>query len=442
MGHDDVDDPDIPLQIWWALESKVLTDRMEVMAMFEDDEIWSSRTVTGTILERLMQRWIMEGGGVNYAACARLLRLSPSSKQARPLIHGIEEGLRGRDVTDLSPDLVRALQPYQSGYQKESMTLALRRGQTTEVVKALEIIADDQVGIGERLTYIRTFGEIAQPQCVPVLLKLVESNRSSGAIKQACLQALSRYDDPEIGSRVTIAYPDKLRSDPYVRSAALSLLTLRKTWAVQLLDAIDRKTQPGERFIAHTINKTDIPESVARQMLLLNDGSISERVNRLWPGLGPATSLEKNNQINRITQLVKLGPGDVLKGRVIFNNSCANCHRLFDEGATIGPELTGYDRRNLNDLLTNIIDPGAYIREGYETYHITTVDNRSLLGTLQSKDGSTVTIRLFNSELVRVSQDQVKNMVEQKTSSMPEGLLNELTDQQIRDIIAYITSEK
>ena len=58
-GHNDVDDPDIPLQIWWALESKAVSNRMEVLAMFEGDDIWSSRTVVVTILERLMQRWIM-----------------------------------------------------------------------------------------------------------------------------------------------------------------------------------------------------------------------------------------------------------------------------------------------------------------------------------------------------------------------------------------------
>ena len=181
--------------------------------------------------------------------------MSPSPKQAKPLIHGIEEGLRGRDVTELSVELVSALQPYQSAYGKESLALALRRGQHKEVMKALEIITDDQAEIGERLTYIRIFGEITQPECVPVLLSLVESNRSSGAIKQASLEALSRYDGHEIGSRVTTAYPDKLRADPDVRSAALSLLALRKTWALQLLNAIDRKKQPGEKFIAHTIDK-------------------------------------------------------------------------------------------------------------------------------------------------------------------------------------------
>ncbi len=441
-GHDDADDPDIPLQIWWALESKALSNRSEVVAMFEDVAIWSSRAVSETILERLLQRWIMEGGEQNYAACARMLKLSPSPKHAKPLIHGIEEGLRGRELTELSPVLVRALQPYQSEYGIESLSLALRRGQAKEVAKALEVIANGQAEIGERLAYIRIFGEIAQPDCVPVLLKLVENSRSSGAIKQASLQALSGYDNPEIGTRVTAAYPDKLRHDPYVRDAALYMLVQRNTWAQLLLNAIDRKTKPGEKFIAHTIDKSDVPEQIARQMLLLNDQSISETVNRLWPGLGPATSVEKNNQISKITQLMKSGSGDIAKGRVIFNNRCGSCHRLFNEGSNIGPELTGYDRKNLSELLTNIVDPNVFIREGYETYHITTTDKRSLVGTLESKSGSTLTVKSLSGELVMLNVDQVDKMVEQKASVMPEGLLNGLSDEQLRDVISYIMNDQ
>jgi putative membrane-bound dehydrogenase-like protein len=440
-GHNDVDDPDIPLQIWWALESKAVSNRTEILAMFEDDDIWSSRTVKEVILARLMQRWIMEGGDENYAACTRLLELTPSPEQARPLIQGVEEGLRGREVITLSPDLVRALQPYLSKYGTAPLSMALRRGQRKEVIKALEVITDGRANVGERLAYIRIFGEIKQPECVPVLLQLVENNQSSGAIRQASLEALSGYENPEIGSRVTAAYPDKLRHDPDVRSAALYLLVQRKTWAELLLNAIDRKTKPGEKFIAHTIDKADVPEPVARQMLLLNDLSISETVNRLWPGLGPATSAEKNNRINQIAQLLKSGTGDAKKGHVIFSNRCANCHRLFDEGASIGPELTGYDRKNLSDLLTNMVDPNAFIREGYETYHITTTDNRSLVGTLESKSGSTYTIKSVSGERVILGLEQINKMVEQQTSTMPEGLLNGLTDQQMRDVFSYIMND-
>ena len=127
-GHDDANDPDIPLQIWWAIESKSLSDREGVVTLFEDPDIWSNQTVAQSVLGRLMQRWIMEGGDQNYAACARLLTLTPSRKQAKPLINGIQEGLRGRDISALPSVLANALKPYQSEYGNESIAIALHQG--------------------------------------------------------------------------------------------------------------------------------------------------------------------------------------------------------------------------------------------------------------------------------------------------------------------------
>jgi putative heme-binding domain-containing protein len=436
--HDDANDPDIPLQIWWAMESKAVSDRKEMLAVFEDASIWKKRTVLNIILGRLMQRWVMEGGDQNYAACTQLLKLAPSVKQARPLINGLQEGLRGRDVTELPPGLVKALQPFQAEFGKESSVLVLRQGQRKEIEKALKIIADDQVEIGERLSTIRIFGEINQPESVPVLLKLMETNSSSPALKQGALEALPRYDDPEIGLRVGKAYPDKLRSDPLVRAAALALFACRTTWAVQLLNAIDREKQPGEKFIAHTIDKADVPMNIARQLILLHDPAITETVTRLWPAIRPVSASEKNNRIAKVSGLLKSGTGDAVTGRLIYNSLCGRCHRLFDEGSAIGPDLTGYDRSNISDLLANIIDPDAYIREGYEAYHITTTDKRSLLGTIKARSGSTVTVQLLNGEQITLPINQVKEMEAQKISIMPERLLDELPDEQIRDLVAYM----
>jgi putative heme-binding domain-containing protein len=310
------------------------------------------------------------------------------------------------------------------------------------IKKVLEIIADADADVGARLTYIKILGEVNILESVPVLLRLMESGRSSGAIKQAALDALSRYDDPEIGSRVTKAYPDRLRADPFVRNAALSLLAQRKTWATQLLIAIDREKQPGEEFIAHTISKTDVTEPIARRLILLNDPLITETVNKLWPQVGPASSAEKNQRIEIVANILKSGSGNELRGRGLFKSRCESCHRLFDEGGTLGPDLTGYDRKNIGELLVNIIDPNTFIREGYETYRIVMDDRRTLLGNLKGQSGATLTLQPFTGEAIHCQQENVKEIEARKISLMPEGLMNGLTDQQIRDLMAYLTKDQ
>ncbi len=436
--HDDSADPDIPLQIWWALESKAESDRNRILAMFTDKDIWSRATVMKSILERLMQRYILAGGPDNFKACANLLTLAPTGKHAGLLINGLQEGLRGRDVTGLPPELIKALKPYQLMFKEESLALNLRQGQKEALDKVLFIITDKNANVGERLSYIRILGEVNKPEAVTVLLNLVESSQSSGAIQQAALLALQRYDQDEIGQRVVKAYPDKLRADPDVRASALMLCSARPAWAIQLLNAIDRKKQGNEKFIAHSISKDDIPDHIVRQLKLLNDPFIVQTTERLYPHVGLATTVEKNAAIAHIEGLIKSGGGDPVKGRALYMNTCGPCHRLFNAGGSLGPDLTGYDRSNLSDLLTNIVDPSAYIREGYVAHRITTADGRIIVGTIKSRSGSLISIQPFSGDLININTSQVKNIQEQKTSIMPEKLLSGMNDQEIKNIVSYL----
>ena len=433
LKHDeDVDDPDNPLLIWWALESKAESDREAVLALFKDPALWHCPMVQQTILQRLMQRYTMAGGPENFAACARLLAMAPAAEQAKPLLDGLQEGLRGQDVTTLPPQLVKALQPYQAAFGEGSLALSLRQGEPQAIENALAMIADEQTNISERLSYIRLLGEINQPTSVPVLLNIMESNQSSGALRQAALQALQRYDHAEIGERVAQAYPDRLRADPDVQAAALTLFASRAAWAHQLLNAIDYSKR---------ISKEDVPVQMVRQLKLLNDPAIIEAVDRLWPDVQLATTAEKNEAIMKVIQLVQSGTGNAPAGRPIYQSRCGSCHKLFDEGGNLGPELTGYDRGNLNDLLLNIIDPNADIREGYVNYHITTTDGRTLVGTITARSGSTLTIQPPAGESITLHTDRIKEMQAQPNSLMPERLLDGLTDQQMRDLFAYLMQD-
>jgi putative heme-binding domain-containing protein len=400
-----------------------------VLTLFEDVGLWRQRMVQETILERLMQRYTMAGQPQDFAACARMLQLAPSAKEARLLLNGLQEGLRGRDVTDLPIALVKALQPYQAAFQKESLALALRQGQPEAVEQALATVANDKAPLSERLAYIRILGEINQPASVPVLLGMVEKSQSSGAIKQAALQALQRYDEAQIGEKIVEAYPNRLRADPHVRQAALALFASRPAWAQLLLDAIEKTRK---------ISEDDVPEQLVRRLKLLNDPAVVATADRLWPQVRLANSSEKEGQMAQVSQALKAGPGDPVLGRPLFESRCGNCHRLFDRGGSLGPDLSGYDRSNLSYLLFNIVDPNADIREGYVNYHVTTVDGRALVGTITARSGGTITLQPLGEESITLAAGQIKEMKAQQTSLMPERLLDNLTDEQIRNLFAYL----
>lgn len=429
LNKDDSADPDIPLQIWWAMESIAESNRKEVTGLFEDRQLWSNPTVSKTILYRLMQRYIIAGGEDNYAACARLFQLAPSEEYAAILFNGLQEGLRGRNVAELSPALTGALKPYKKLFREQSLAIDIRMGRKDALNKALQIIADENAELPERLSYIRIFSEINQPAAIPVLLNLVESSSSSAAIKQASLLALQNYDSEETGVRVVKAYPDKLRGDYDVREAAIALLASRIPWASQLINAIT---------VTRTIDLSDVPEHIVWQMKMLNNDAMSESIEKLWPGIKPATVDEKNRTIAQVVKSMKTGKGDPAAGHPLYIAKCGTCHKLFNEGRSIAPDLTGYDRKNLDDMLNNIVDPSAYIREGYSNWHVTTTDGRIIIGMLKAKNDKAVTIQPFTGEPVTVSTTQVRSLEPVETSIMPERLLDGLNDKQLRDFFSYL----
>jgi putative heme-binding domain-containing protein len=283
----------------------------------------------------------------------------------------------------------------------------------------------------ERLTYIRIFSEISQPGAVPVLLQLVESSSSSG-IKQAALLALQSYSDDEIGTRVIAAYPDKLRDDYDVRESAMALFSSRTQWANQLLNAI---------ITTHTIDASDVPDHTVWQLKMLSDKNIGMQTQKLWPEIRQATAEEKNKRIANVKKIMQSGTGDIQSGHSLFIAKCGTCHKLFNEGRTIAPDLTGYDRKNLNDLLSNIVDPSAYIREGYGSWHVVTADGRTIIGTLKAKNDKSLTIQPFTGEAVTINASRVKSLEQMQTSIMPERLLENLNEKQVRDLFSYLMKE-
>lgn len=433
--HDDSADPDIPLQMWWALESKIEEHNSAVLALFRDRALWKIPIVRKHMLERLMQRYAMQG---DFASCAQLIRQAPSGDEVKILVTGLQEGLRGGE-TNLTAELEQALEPYSKYLNHHTLAISLRQGDDQAIARALSLVTDRGAGLAEKLACIRVFGEIDQPACVPVLLRMIEDNQSSAAIKQAALQALQRYDHDEIGHRIVKAYPDKLRADPGLRLAALSLFATRPTWALQLMNAIGREKLPGEDFIAHTISKRDIPDHLVHQIKSLNEHSVIAMATRIWPAVRYATSSEKTRKISEVSAVLRGGSGSVSAGKKIYINSCGPCHRLFEEGGTLGPELTGYDRGNINELLTNIVDPGAYVREGYVTYKISTADGRTLMGSISSREGTKVNIALPSGESITLPESEIKEM-EAQPSMMPDNLLDHLSEDAVRDLFAYLQS--
>jgi putative membrane-bound dehydrogenase-like protein len=423
LTHDeDIDDVHLPLLLWWAIEAKAASDRDAVVGMFSDADIWQRPIVNKHILHRLMRRYAASGSRKDLVTCAKLLNLAPGDDQRKALMSGFEEAFQGRPLSGLPDELVEAM----SKFGGQSLTLSLRQGKDEAVSEALAVVADPKADTSKRLQFIQIFGEVRQPQSVPVLLALVRTTPDDG-LRVAALAALEKYDAPDIAAEVLAGYPQWTDD---VRSVAQSLLASRKTWTLALLEAID----------AGRIDAATIPREVARKLTVHRDPRIAELVTKNFGNIEGATTGQMQEQIARFTDTIRGGLGTPYSGKKLFTANCAKCHTLFGQGGQIGPDLTSYKRDDVANMLVNIVNPSAEVREGFETYQVITDDGRVVSGFLVDRDNQVIVLRGADGQTASLAQDEIEEMAPLRKSLMPEGLLDKLGEQDVRDLFAYLRS--
>jgi putative heme-binding domain-containing protein len=129
--------------------------------------------------------------------------------------------------------------------------------------------------------------------------------------------------------------------------------------------------------------------------------------------------------------------GDKAQGRVLFQTLCASCHQLYGEGAKLGPDLTGSGRADLGYLLENIVAPNSVVPAEYQMSIVTLNDQRILSGVVSSSDAKTTTLRTLAGE-VTIEKSSIVKVTRVADSMMPPGLLDPLSEEQIRDLISYL----
>jgi len=130
------------------------------------------------------------------------------------------------------------------------------------------------------------------------------------------------------------------------------------------------------------------------------------------------------------------------RGAALFEKAqCIKCHRYGERGDTVGPDLTNISKRfQKKEILESILFPSHVISDQYATQTIVTKDGKSYLGMVApSGDGSLVVLQPSGEKVV-IEETAVEEATRNKVSSMPEGLLNTLTLEEIADLFAYLAN--
>ncbi|RPD41192.1 c-type cytochrome [Chitinophaga barathri] len=133
------------------------------------------------------------------------------------------------------------------------------------------------------------------------------------------------------------------------------------------------------------------------------------------------------------------------QGKAMFAATlCSSCHTVKGAGGVAGPDLTQLGTRFSNkDILEAIIEPSKTISDQYEATVFTMKDGSSITGRLVNEDDAKyfVSQNPFSpKDLKEIDKKSVNGKKESTVSVMLPGLINRLSPEELRDLMAYIKS--
>jgi putative membrane-bound dehydrogenase-like protein len=430
-------DRDYPLMLWYAIKDRIVqqpTQGSEFLAKFyqaadaNQVETAPFRKVVHFAARRLAT--IMQQDPVGIGSLVKVANRTGLSMQ-RDVLLGMCEGTKGRSKLE-SPAAFETL--------AESLRIALMDPSELDKLNRLRTIFGDG---------------LAREQ----LEAMVNDQSQEGSSRREAL--LSLYTTKSEGA---YDLAKKYVLDMAVQAAAIEII-LKTGSNTDVKEIIDRFTQPfairGEardiviRGLANrreTIpllieavesNRIDpklVDATMLRQFVMLDDPAITARVEKIWPQI-KAFGKEKLTKIQALEKLVTESDKapHLANGRLLFRQHCSSCHKLFGEGGTTAPELTGAQRSNLRYLSENIIDPSASVADNYRVTLFQMADGTLVSGVAVIEDPATVTVQTTKDKIV-IEKSEIESRKTSTQSLMPEGLLDSLDDQAKIDLMAYLKS--
>jgi len=139
----------------------------------------------------------------------------------------------------------------------------------------------------------------------------------------------------------------------------------------------------------------------------------------------------------------ELAGGDAARGRILFTGDqarCSQCHVFRGQGARVGPDLSGIERKGRAEIYRSIAAPSAAIEPAYSTYTIITKSGQVFAGMARAEGPDSIRVTDTNAHATLIPRSEIEQVRPSATSIMPVGLTATLGSGAIRDIIAFLTS--
>ncbi|MEY2880329.1 MAG: hypothetical protein RLZZ15_2709 [Verrucomicrobiota bacterium] len=422
LAHaEDSVDHNLPLLLWYGLAPLGATAPADLLALAGRCEIPLTRRLIARRLGEDIDRAPARVGELVALAASR-----PAAFQA-DILGGLSDAFVGRKQLSPPPGWSESRAKFSAdpAVQRAAQELAALFGDASALAALGAVALDEARDIPARRGALRVLVD----RNAPGVRELSEKVFSVHGLSVTASAGLALTADPAVPDFVFARYFHLYGEE---KTAAVAMLASRPAWAARLLAAV----------ATETVAVKEITAPLARQLRAFNDPALTASLEKLVGklGSGGGNANDKSAQIRRWRARLSpnaLADADRTAGRTVFQTLCAACHTLNGQGGTLGPDLSGSQRDNLDYLLLNILDPNAVVAPEHRLSTLTLKDGRTLAGMIKSRTDTALTLQTPTEQLT-VAPADIASITTSELSLMPEGLLDSITPTQARDLIAYL----
>ena len=202
------------------------------------------------------------------------------------------------------------------------------------------------------------------------------------------------------------------------------------------------KSWSGEDRVIEILKAKKVPAELVPDVVASVSGawrgSIRSEAESYLPN-HTATVLKKAPTINELASI----KANAAKGKTVFMNTCSVCHMVGNEGKDFGPKLTEIGSKYAKDgLLNAIVHPSEGISFGYEGWEIKMKDGSTITGIIASKTETNIDLKFPGGATKQIRASDVASIKEMKQSMMMEGLYQNMSYDDMANLLEYLSSLK
>jgi putative membrane-bound dehydrogenase-like protein len=434
------DDPLTPRIVW-----KHLQPLLEHEAGLFVREVRQQTPADGSIpapvlelLPRIAERVLAADTPDNssLAALLDLLLVDPTSATAADqclqlLLNRLRSGETSAAAAESLGQLLQ--KPLQQAVAKNS-AVAVSALQLLVATKSDAAIADalqkfhDSTDPELRLRLLDAFIIAQTPDSHKLARSLIETTAQPDLLRRIIL-TVGRIRTPD-ASRLLLEKTPSL--PPEIRPAAVEILTDQLPSSLQLMTLVrDGKVDAG-----------NINANQARKMLMFKDQELNVLVARHWGSVRTERDPARQELIARMRNELRIAKGNPVAGKAVFAKVCGQCHKMYGEGADVGPDITRNGRASFEQLLSNVFDPSLVIGAAYQAQTIVTTSGQVITGLPVEDNTQRVVLKIQGNRTETIPRSEIEQQVISPLSLMPEGLEQQLKPSELHDLFAWLTLDK